>query len=232
MWSLKITFCKARPAQYGSEKNMQLNTGLHTDCVGHMTVPWAFQSSHSWGSRSAADMVIIACISCYTVIRRHDQWWIFIIILNYADRWKSRVRVPTCDGWLNWTNDSPCSTAHSSVMPIREWYLVSEGPHHYQRISAPPPLPCTHLSMQHIIMTARLIYVELSLIQTLRWFFNYFFFCTADCVDMGSHVVRAHLCSLVFTRSSIACVHVCCVMRTDSTCMQKAGSKEQLGRLW
>lgn len=98
------------------------------------------------------------------------------------------------------------------------------GPHHNQRISAPPPLPCTHLSMQHIIMTARLIYVELSLIQTLRWFFYYFIFCTADCVDMGSHVVCAHLCSLVFTRSSMACVHVCCVMRTGYTCMQKAGS--------
>lgn len=107
---------------------MQLNTDLHMESRGHMTVPWAFQSGRSWESRPAADMVIIACISCYAVIRRHDQWRIFIIILNYADRWKSCVRVPTCDGWLNWTNDLPCSTAHSSMMPIRLWYLVSEGP--------------------------------------------------------------------------------------------------------
>lgn len=76
----------------------------------------------------------------FTVIRRHDQWRSSIIILNYADRWKSRVWVPTCDGWLNWTNDSPCSTAHSSVMPIRVWYLVSEGPSSQSAYQCPSPI--------------------------------------------------------------------------------------------
>lgn len=168
----------------------------------------------------------------FTVIRRHDQWRSSIIILNYADRWKSRVRVPTCDGWLNWTNDSPCSTAHSSVMPIRVWYLVSEGPSSQSAYQCPSPIT-VHTSVyatHYNDSTANLCGAVFD--PGTEVIFLFYFFCTADCVDMGSHVVCAHLCSLVFTRSSMACVHVCCVMRTGYTCMQKAGSKEQLGLLW
>lgn len=160
-----------------------------------MTVPWAFQSSRSWESRSAADMVIIACISCYAVIRRHDQWRIFIIILNYADRWKSCVRVPTCDGWLNWTNDSPCSTARSSALPIRVRYVVSEGPSSQSADQCPcSPLPCTQLSRQHM-MTARLIYVRPALIQTLAVIL--FFLALRIAAQSGG--LYAHHCPLVFT---------------------------------
>lgn len=48
------------------------------------------------------------------------------------------------------------------------------GPHRRQCIRVPPPLPCAHLSRQHIMMAGRLIYVEPSLIQTRRCFFFFF----------------------------------------------------------
>lgn len=67
----KLLFAKLDQLSMDLRKNMQLNTDLHTDSVGHMTVPWAFQSSHSWESRSAADMVIIACIH----VHRNSATW-------------------------------------------------------------------------------------------------------------------------------------------------------------
>lgn len=184
-------------------------------------------------------MVIIACISCCAVIPWHDQWQIFIIVLNYADRWKSCVRVPTCDGWLNWTNDSPCSTAHSSVMPIRVRCLVREGPSSRPAYQCPSPITlCTSVYATHYDDTTDNLCGAVFDPDSEMLFF--FFFPSADCVDMGSCVSYAHLCTAVFTHcevskySPFACVqcHAQAVLKFHKTVWKQDRSKEQLDRFW
>lgn len=76
VWGLKITFCKAATSPVWifwkkKEKSAIKQWPAHGRC-GHMTVPWAFQSRRSWASGSAADVVIIACISS---CRRNPATW-------------------------------------------------------------------------------------------------------------------------------------------------------------
>lgn len=68
--ALKMTLCKAPTNSVWIFEKYAIKHWPVDGWCGHMTVPWAFQSRRSWAYRSAADVVIIACISCYGVIRR------------------------------------------------------------------------------------------------------------------------------------------------------------------